>query len=160
MASRITCKACQQIKPLTEYYESNRTTCKECVRTRVRRNRASKLAYYRAYDAARFRTDPKRRIGIAQYQSTAAGKAAVRRAKENYKDRHPEKRKAHIVLGNAVRDGRVEKPKECSDCGKAPQRRHHLQGHHEDYSKPLEVVWLCVDCHRNRHDSPKRRESA
>ena len=158
MGTGITCKSCNTTKPMSEYYESNRSKCKECVRTRVRRNRASNLAYYRAYDAKRFQDDPNRRIMNDRYQSSTAGKASVRRAKANYRERHPEKRRAHVILGNAVRDGRIEKPKECSDCGKAPQRRHHLQGHHDDYSKPLEVVWLCVACHRDRHG--KRQEIA
>ena len=26
-----------------------------------------------------------------------------------------------------------------------------LHGHHEDYSQPLEVVWLCAPCHGLRH---------
>jgi hypothetical protein len=34
----------------------------------------------------------------------------------------------------------------CSQCG-APK----TDAHHEDYSKPLDVVWLCRKCHRLRH---------
>jgi hypothetical protein len=26
-----------------------------------------------------------------------------------------------------------------------------LEAHHTDYSRPLEVEWLCVSCHRNHH---------
>lgn len=26
-----------------------------------------------------------------------------------------------------------------------------MQAHHEDYSKPLDVQWLCMACHRGAH---------
>jgi hypothetical protein len=53
----------------------------------------------------------------------------------------------------AVRYGRIIKPACCQDCGtpKHPQRLH---GHHEDYTKALDVVWLCAKCHGVRHRTP------
>ena len=33
----------------------------------------------------------------------------------------------------------------CKECGKPAQM------HHEDYSKPLEVTWLCRRCHLQVH---------
>jgi ribosomal protein L44E len=29
------------------------------------------------------------------------------------------------------------------------------QAHHEDYSKQLQVMWLCVKCHREHHKKAK-----
>jgi len=46
---------------------------------------------------------------------------------------------------NAIRDGRVTQ-QPCEICGKEK-----AQGHHEDYSKPLNVVWLCIRHHQDRH---------
>ncbi len=43
--------------------------------------------------------------------------------------------------------GKIIKPKGCSLCGK----RKKLDGHHEDYNKPLDVIWLCRHCHGNLH---------
>jgi len=60
---------------------------------------------------------------------------------------NPEKYKAQSAVGNAVRDGRFHKPKICETCGEEKR----LHGHHEDYSEPLRVNWLCAICHKARH---------
>lgn len=72
----------------------------------------------------------------------------LRRAKKakNWVKRNPEKANAHYILNYNVRKGRVIKPTVCSSCGtKGP-----LDAHHEDYSKPLEVIWLCRPCHKEK----------
>lgn len=38
----------------------------------------------------------------------------------------------------------IIKPKLCEGCGQEKV----LQGHHEEYSKPLDVIWLCITCHK------------
>lgn len=48
----------------------------------------------------------------------------------------------------AVRDGRLVKPDACENCGATGTLLH---GHHDDYSKPLDVIWLCPTCHADRH---------
>lgn len=55
--------------------------------------------------------------------------------------------KAYRILNNAVAYGKIEKPLRCETCNK----KHRLTAHHEDYSKPLEVEWLCYECHGRRH---------
>lgn len=69
-----------------------------------------------------------------------------------YREKHPEKRKAHRVMWKAVKAGRIVRPTSCSECGK--ECRPH--GHHDDYSKPLEVRWLCNSCHKRHHYKPTR----
>ena len=59
-----------------------------------------------------------------------------------------QKKRACTLLGNAVRSGKVVKPNRCGDCGCRATRIH---GHHEDYSQPLAVHWVCPLCHRKRH---------
>lgn len=149
--AQIICKACSTAKPFTEYYVSNRRTCKECVRQRVRRNRAANVAYYRDYDAKRFQNDPKVIARHKRYFATPAGKAAIRRNSLNFIAKNPDKRIAHVLLGNAVRDGRVSKPDRCSSCGSKPSSIRYLHGHHDDYSRPLDVTWLCAKCHYDLH---------
>ena len=60
------------------------------------------------------------------------------------------KLKANSLLNSAVRRGKIVKPSVCSDCKQDTPRRR-LHGHHEDYSKPYDVVWLCAACHGKRH---------
>jgi hypothetical protein len=52
---------------------------------------------------------------------------------------------ASDILSRAIRSKIIEK-KPCEVCGKI-----RAQGHHEDYSKPLDVVWLCIRHHNDRH---------
>uniref|UniRef100_A0A6M3IZD6 Uncharacterized protein n=1 Tax=viral metagenome TaxID=1070528 RepID=A0A6M3IZD6_9ZZZZ len=56
-----------------------------------------------------------------------------------------EKIKARFTLSNALAAGKIIKPSNCSQCGKIRK----LAAHHEDYSKGLEVKWLCYKCHAN-----------
>ena len=49
------------------------------------------------------------------------------------------------MLNNAVRDGRVTKTP-CMVCGDLK-----VEGHHADYSAPLDVVWLCKLHHTQCH---------
>lgn len=58
--------------------------------------------------------------------------------------RHKEKNRARGKLNYAVKKGIVIKPKNCEKCKQIPNK---LEGHHIDYEKPLEVVWLCTACH-------------
>ena len=63
----------------------------------------------------------------------------------NWKKNNPEKVKAHHLLRYAVRIGIVIK-KPCEICGDI-----NSMGHHADYNKPLEVMWLCSKHHKEIH---------
>lgn len=81
------------------------------------------------------------------------------RSTREMRDRHPEKYKARTEVGNTIRDGRLFRPKKCERCA----RDYKLHAHHEDYSKPLDVIWLCTPCHGARHremNAVKRAEVA
>ena len=58
----------------------------------------------------------------------------------------------YYLVNKAIRSGLLIKPSVCENCGKKGCR---LEGHHEDYSMPLEVVWLCYSCHRELHKIKK-----
>ena len=61
------------------------------------------------------------------------------------RDKTP-KGQARRLLREAVRWGKISKPEYCERC-LYPAAKYHLHGHHTDYSKPLDVTWLCTFCH-------------
>jgi len=46
-----------------------------------------------------------------------------------------------------VKRGKIAKPSGCSKCGSGLK----IEAHHNDYSKPREVVWICRVCHLQSH---------
>lgn len=144
MATKV-CKRCGKRKKTSDFYNRD-TSCKKCRIACVKEYRRRNAEKVREYDKSRGML-PHRVEARAAYQKTEAGKAAKRRANEKQMRLHPIKRGARVMVGNAVRDGRLRKPKRCEGCKK--ERR--LHGHHDDYARPLDVRWLCTTCHRAWH---------
>lgn len=70
--------------------------------------------------------------------------------KLNFRARHPEKALVHDITRRALRNGQLVR-QACERCG-ATERIH---AHHEDYSRPLDVTWLCDSCHRKAHGATR-----
>jgi hypothetical protein len=82
-----------------------------------------------------------------RYREKHAEKVRAYRKAYDQSQSGAEKRKAQSVFLWAVEIGAIIRPDKCSKCGV----RCKPHGHHEDYTKPLEVVWLCASCHQRRH---------
>ncbi len=66
--------------------------------------------------------------------------------------RYPEKDKARRQLIKAVKRGDIIRG-ECKVCSKP-----NAHAHHEDYSKPLDVIWLCRQHHEDIHHNRLNKE--
>ena len=147
----ILCIKCNKEQSDSEYYRStiraNGTgECKTCTRARVITNREAKIDYYREFDRKRANL-PHRVQARKEYAQTEAGKQAHARATSKSRRESPYKYQATNAVNNAVRDGRLIKPDTCESCN----NKCNPHGHHCDYNKPLDVMWLCVSCHNKWH---------
>lgn len=68
--------------------------------------------------------------------------------RQNGRKRTRKHQLAHYAVRDAIREGTLIKPSACLACGSSKER---IEGHHKDYSKPLEVDWLCQSCHKKEH---------
>jgi hypothetical protein len=127
-----TCNKCKIEKLESEFYGSD-NSCKECRKFKVRQYKSANIDKIREYDRKRSKTE--KRISNAQKVSS------------EWRIVNPERYRAHNLVNNAIRDGKMTKPSCCKSCG----CKGIIHGHHDDYAKPLEVMWLCVPCHAARH---------
>ncbi len=131
-----TCFKCGATKPLDDFYrhpmmrDGHLNKCKECTKVDSSMRDPAKV---RAYDRAR----AKRPARIAKLLE------GQRRRRSLY----PERVRAHRRVAWAVKTGKLARPRNCSMCF----RECRVVSHHEDYSKPLDVVWVCEDCHKRIH---------
>lgn len=136
----------------------------------------SRCAEWKPFDA--FIKDKSRKLGIGSWclrcekirwfedhRRRVSDPDYIRRkqeARKRYNDSHPNRNRissdptrtaARLKLTRAVRAGRVLKPAACEGCSvDMPAAK--LHGHHTDYSSPLNVRWLCQECHAFEHRAP------
>jgi ribosomal protein S27AE len=73
---------------------------------------------------------------------------AVRAANLRWKANHPERAYMMRLAGSrvlyAIKTGRLVRPLACEECGTSERK---ITAAHRDYSRPLDVRWLCHACH-------------
>jgi hypothetical protein len=67
----------------------------------------------------------------------------------------PPATRAHKKIQYRITNGKIKKPEICFRCKQKSMR---LDAHHEDYNKPLNVIWLCPQCHRDIHNKKELKE--
>ena len=130
------CSSCNGEKSESEFQirraskDGLTASCKECLRAR---------------DAARYPKEREARLLQSKaYMSTPRGKAVHKKAIKAWQEKNAIRRAAHVIFGNAIKNGKIMK-QPCFVCGKK------AEAHHPDYSRPLDVVWLCPTHHKEVH---------
>lgn len=128
------CFKCGEAKPYSEFYrhsgmaDGHLGKCKECAKSDVKARRVENGEHVRAYDRKR-------------------GNRQTPEDQRRYRNKHPDRVRAERKVRWAVKTGVLVRAKHCSECGSSEN----IHGHHDDYSKPLLVRWLCALCHRRWH---------
>ena len=84
---------------------------------------------------------------LRKYRKTEIGRLNTNKAVYKSVKKLYYKQKARLFLNLNVRMGRIKKPTKCQVCNKKSK----VEGHHKDYKKPLDVIWLCRNCHKLEH---------
>lgn len=135
------CFKCKTIKPLEDFYKHPKMAdghvnkCKECNKNDVTTNRNKNLEKIRAYDRERAKIPERIKANVEVNRAW--------RAEDNRRV------KAHNAVARAIKKGVLVRCS-CVRCGEQKSL-----AHHEDYDKPLEVMWLCQPCHKQRHKELK-----
>lgn len=133
------CSACKELKSLDDFGQNRSTKdgknhrCRPC----ARKLRGS---------------DP---VGHAEanYRYRQRYPERAREKARRYRERNRDKIRARDRLNYAVKSGAMIRPDACEDCGVTDRP---IEAHHRDYSKPLEVRWLCDRCHLVEHGKEAR----
>lgn len=128
----IKCNKCEKAIVATESMVKNgHYSCKSCHSKRVTKSILKNIE-------STIRRNKK-------FLSTEKGKAMASKVRKRYRAANKEKYKAHWTVSHAIRSGKLIKGS-CEVCGATK-----AHAHHDDYSKPLEVRWLCPKCHVSHH---------
>jgi len=137
------CNICNQIQPITNFYKSA-AKCKPCNIEYAKQYRLDNIDKVRVYD----RNRPNHKDRAEAHKERIANisedkKKIYTKQKNDWRKRNRDKQSAH----NKAKRANLDKLQHCEHC----KENKDLQGHHPDYTKPLEVVWLCASCHGVEH---------
>lgn len=139
------CFKCNTVKPLSEFYkhkgmaDGHINKCKQCAKKDVLEHREKNIEKIREYDRKRGKNPE--RIKLA----TEITKA--------WRTEDERRQKCHNAVRRAIIDGGLIKSP-CERCGEIKSL-----AHHEDYDKPLDVMWLCQPCHKQRHKELRNKNA-
>ena len=157
------CRVCGIEKDSNDFPARGGRVCKKCKCASAKEYRLKNIGRVREYDRNRPNKEERKRkqkerllrLKVEDHERFAD---LTYRRGNRWRKEHNQRQKAWGALNDAIRYGKLERPTVCSRCGSEGD----IEAHHEDYSKPLDVMWLCVRCHNELHKekNKKKRESS
>lgn len=120
-----------------QYYHSY---CKKCLKKYAHAWKLKNIEYFRKRD----------RAGRRRYRKNHP---ELRFGRKKWSKRHYEEWKVNQLVSKAIKSGKIEK-QPCEVCGDG-----NVHAHHSDYSKPLDVQWLCPLHHKELHAKVDKKKA-
>lgn len=151
------CIRCERVLAISEFYvhsqiaDGHLNICKDCTKKRIQGYRQENIEQVREYDRKRGRTEEHNKMNRACSRSLKEKnpneyKRQITKASQKYKRAHPDKRHTYSVVWNKLNSKKlIRKP--CEVCATILK----VEAHHDDYSRPLEIRWLCKKHHMELH---------
>lgn len=117
--------------------------CIDCNKKDVHEHRAKNIDRINAYDKKRYYEHGARLS--EKYLKSHERKESHKKANEKWSIKYPYKKKCASMVATALGNGSLIK-EPCIICSNK-----NSHGHHYDYNKPLDVVWLCNKHHKELH---------
>lgn len=146
------CTKCGIEKQTTEFHKDKikkdglRSYCKICASETAKKYREANPEKSREHTRKWQKANPeKHRKRERKWRESNPKKfrAITKKTREKY----PEKNNARNKFRSGIRAGKIIRPTNCSRCDFVGM----IEGHHYDYSKPFDVIWLCRKCHAKEH---------
>lgn len=144
------CRHCGKEKTEEDFYRYSRRKCKQCIADYGRKwesENPEKMKAKRRRSWMRHRSE--NILKLRKYREIHGIKRSTnyREAARLWNLNNPEKVAAKRSVAKAIKEGRLRRPQKCSKCGVKCKP----VGHHADYTRHLDVEWVCVSCHRDIH---------
>lgn len=144
------CSKCGSLKTLDQFgARKNRASgyqseCRKCARDNAKKWQKENQERIIEYNRKRYEKFPEISQGY-RLRNLERHREYARKSYAKTLLECPEKLRARSKVAWAVRTGKLVRPESCSSCSNMGKR---IEAHHEDYSRPYDVVWLCPKCHR------------
>lgn len=122
--------------------------CRDCMRSYKKLyNKTPSGKLVNELSIKKYMSSKKGKENKKRYKSSIEGRALIKADQKRMIAKYSNAHKCRYRTKYLIRKGELNRPNNCDECNLICKP----QGHHCDYNKPSDIIWLCVGCHRDWH---------
>lgn len=134
----------------TQFFQENKEKCYEASKISYHKHKGEIALRRKVKRLTEDESDKRKRFEQGKKWRESNKEKSIEYVKQWMKN-NKEKHSAHGKVYRAIKLGRLQRRESCDECMKMCK----TEAHHEDYKKPLAVVWLCRTCHSKKGEKIK-----